>query len=608
MALKEKDFEYYKKEIDDDIKFHRTKMSEVNRPSEVKAAYKGKFETDGLPNTDSDYMTENHLFISANTVLPSLFFQLPRLNVRPKFRDDLRFAANIINGLGNVYLNEDVKKENQLAIIDTFLPYGYGAIKSGYNSRVGTIKQPKTSKFKELFTGKVEGENSQNDNAMESEVEYIKYERPVLLRHSPKHTYLDRRQDFNKGTRMTLEYQRSVQNLIDSNLYKLDKTFIDHFKSRSGTNDLRCAYVTLYESWMKMDKKIFKLVYVEDWPEELAFIETDYDEIPVSLLRFNKMGDVLYNVAHGTLGLEAQKELNFLNELWKKHVENIRNQFIIDDSGLTNEGKITLNDNPIGGIIKATRPGLTAIPLMSQGVDPALFSNIENLRQYLSLLMSTSGGKGGGESELATVEKNKALGDALRSSGMQDDIRDFYIDQAKKMVKNILKFGDPELTVTITGDNVINPLTGETLNQGDAVKIGGETGIPLRQLIEGDIDIDYVFDVDITSAARPDFPVIRKQLAEGITIATQLAPLLQGSNKKVNYDLMLEDYFSTFDAIPNAKKYVSDLSGEEKQRLLSQIAPSGMEGAGTGTGIPGETTINAGAETVPTGVEGLNQV
>jgi len=216
--------------------------------------------------------------------------------------------------------------------------------------------------------------------------------------------------------------------------------------------------------------------------------------------------------------------------------------------------------------------------------------------------MSTTGGKGGGpESDLATTERNKMVGDALRSSGMQDSIRDFMIDQIKQRIMCFLKFGTPEMIVKMTGENLTLPMTGKKIMPGDEIQLGGDKGLELSELISGDIDVDFIFDVDIQSAARPDYPVIRKQLAEGIGLGLKMDPILRSQGKKVRLDLQLKDYYATFDAIPDSSKYIEDISEEEKA-ILAQAAIAG--GAG-GPGVPNEGAIAGGANQVKTGVEGL---
>lgn len=199
---------------------------------------------------------------------------------------------------------------------------------------------------------------------------------------------------------------------------------------------------------------------------------------------------------------------------------------------------------------------------------------------------------GGPDSELATVERNKALGDVMRSSGMQDAVRDFMISQIKQRIKCYLKFGTPELIIKMSGEKLIMPMTGKEIVPGTEMALGGSEGLSLDELITGDIDLDFVFDVDIQSAARPDFPVIRKQLAEGMVVAGKMEPMLRAEGKKPNYAAMLEDYFSTFDAIPNADKYIVEITPEEKAAMMAPALP-GLPG-----GVPNEAAIARGAEAV----------
>ena len=589
--LSPEDFKYRKGEIEDDVKFHKNKMDEVNSPDEVIAAYNGKFYEKTLSKNSDANMIENYLFVAAATALPSLFYQLPRMQVRAPNRQDLQFSAAILSGVLNATFTEKDKEENQICIIDAFLPYGFACMKNGYNSRTGKANKPS------VVTGKAAGANQNN---LEVENEFIKFERPIGLRQSPKFTYFDRSQPFGKGNRITFQYVRTLQQLINSNLYNLESNFINYFGSRA--TDKRKIDITIYESFWIIDGYCYKFVYTDGWHEEMYWGKTEYDGLPTSLLRFNKMGDVLYNVAHGTLGLNAQKELNYLNELWKKHIDNIRNQHIVNTKKLTESGRKTIRQNDIGGIIESDQPLSDADirPIQSASMDGNLFNNIANVREYLKLIMSTSGSKlGGPESELATVERSKEMGDALRSGGMQDAIRDFMIDQMKKRIKNILRLGSPEMIVTLTGENIVNPMTGGIVEPGTMVEIGGEKGLSLQDIVQGDIDIDYVFDVDVTSAARPDYPVIRKQLQEGIVVAQGLEPKLAERGKKINWEAMLTDYFSTFDTIPDAKKYIQDMSEEEKQAMImkAQMMAGGPPGGAPGE-IPNEAAITAGAERV----------
>ncbi len=606
MPLSDKDFKFYKDEINQDIKEHDSKLRWINRPEEVKAAYQGRFHTGDLLNDNPSkgeddpsilderrQIIENYLFISAATALPSLFFQLPRMHIRS---ERLPFEAAVLTALINKDFNEQDKEENQLAIIDAFLPYGYGVIKTGYNSKTGIAKP-------NIFTGKT-GKNKPDN--VEGDNEFLEFERTLAIRQSPKTTYLDRTQPFGKGNRISFTYQRTLQQLIDSNLYTLSQNFIQHFSV--GDRDKRLIKVELTECFILLQGKVWKLAFVDGWDEEIAWVKTQYDELPRSLLRFNKMGDVLYNIAHGTLGLFAQKELNYLTELRKKHVDNLRNQHMMDESALAEGAKKTVLANDIGGIVYTKGPPLgKAIPLTSQSADPRLFEETVNVREYLKLLLSTSGAKAGGpDSKLATVERNKALGDALRSSGLQDDIRSFMVHQMKQRIKNYLRLASPQMTLMITGENLVNPVTDTIVEPGTQLELGGAKGLNLRKIITGELEVDFIFDVDITSAQRPDFPVIREQLAEGIRLGKELLPDLEAKDKTIDFDKQLEDYYGTFDAIPDAKKYIRAMSEEEKQKRLQQIqlqAQLALAEGGGSQGTPTEGGIVAGAEALPAPTE-----
>lgn len=589
MPLSLKDFTYYKDLAQEDKEAHEEKLTAVNNPTEVINAYNGVFDKfDVGEHAHSKMMIENYLFVGASTILPSLFFQLPRINIRAK-REGLDFSAAVLNSLINTDFDERAKEENQLSIIDAFLPYGYGVIKNGYNSRTGKAKN-------NIFTGKTTGGKSPSN--MEGDVEYIAFEKSIGVRQSPKFTYLDSTQPFGKGNRITFKYSRTLQQMIDSNLYALSTNFLSHYGSKA--EDKRKVKIDLIEMWIMRGDRAWKLAYVEGWPEEIAWIKSEYDHLPVSYLRFNKMGDILYNISHGTLGLRAQKELNYLNELWKKKVDNLRDQHLLYWDALHEDGKNTIKNNDIGAIVTTNKPITAGVyaPMQSQAINPDLFQNIENTRAYLQLIMSTTGGKGGGpESELATTEKNKALGDALRASGMTDAIRDFVVDQIKQRIKNFVRLGSPEMILKITGENLTNPLTGQPVAPNTEFQIGGIKGLTLNKLVKGNLEVDYIYDVDITSAQRPDFPVIRKQLYEGILLGKQLEPDLNKKGKTIDFDVQLEDYYATFDAVPNAQKYIRDMTEQEKQVWMQNLQAQAAQAAQGG--VPDEGSIKKSAEKVP---------
>ena len=605
MALSDKDFKHFKKQTQDDKTFHDDELRTVNRPMEVRSAYQGLFhnQADNLlhgghtTESSGDMMLENYLFIFANTALPSLFFQNPRLIIKSKTKP---FEAAVLTAYLNNDFGEDDKEENQLAIIDALLPWGYGVMKNGYNSRTGKVSKKKAN----LFTGKTSTDGDKT-NDMEGDVEFIKFEKTIGIRQSPEFVYLDKTQPFGKGNRLTFDYERTLQQLIDSNLYNLSGNFLSFFGARA--DDKRDVKLRLNEAWHMLGGTAHKLVWVDGWKEELAFIKTKYNQLPVSLLRFNKMGDVLYNVSHGKLGLSAQKELNYLNELWKKHLDNIKNQTAYDSTGLTESGKKTLKINDIGAMVETSRPPNTVMQALQSGlIDPNLFGNIQNVREYLKLLLSVTGGKGGGpDSKLATTERNKALGDALRGAGLQDSIRDFLIDQMKQRIKNVLTLASPNVVLTLSQKGLINPFTGQNVEPGTEIQIGSQApAISLQSLITGDIDIDFVFDVDITSAQRPDFPVIRSQILEGAAFVQGIEPKLNEQGKKVEWDLITQDYFGTFDTIPDAQKYLSEMNAQEKEQFLQRQLQAQAQEANKGTKkkpsatpppVPTEQSIAAGA-------------
>ncbi|RLC33229.1 MAG: hypothetical protein DRZ76_04580, partial [Candidatus Nealsonbacteria bacterium] len=78
-VLSSRDFDYYRGWIQESISEHEKQMQHINMPDEVVASYEGRIAAfeQGEAVTGSDII-ENYLFIAVNTLLPTLFYQVPR--------------------------------------------------------------------------------------------------------------------------------------------------------------------------------------------------------------------------------------------------------------------------------------------------------------------------------------------------------------------------------------------------------------------------------------------------------------------------------------------------------------------------------------------------
>ena len=201
------------------------------------------------------------------TALPALFFQLPRIHIRS---EKFPFAGATLSSLINKEFGEKEKEENQLCIIDAFLPYGYAVMKSAFNSRTKKVKLPK------VITGEQKSDSS--SSSVETEAEYIDQKGTIALRQSPKCTYLDSTQPFGRGTRVTFQYERTLEQLKRSNLYNLSQNFIAHFGTKD--HDARKVKIKIYEMFVMRKDKAWKLVWADNWNEELAWVKTEYRKLP----------------------------------------------------------------------------------------------------------------------------------------------------------------------------------------------------------------------------------------------------------------------------------------------------------------------------------------
>src|SRR3990167_5235714 len=119
---------YYRDVVDTDIKSHNVMLA-TSLPEDVMDAYEGKIaERDGQEFRVVGNHIEDYIFIATNTIIPTLFYQVPRPIIRG-MREELKYSAAVISGLVKVYARDDFKKEVQTCIIDAFLPYHSASMK-----------------------------------------------------------------------------------------------------------------------------------------------------------------------------------------------------------------------------------------------------------------------------------------------------------------------------------------------------------------------------------------------------------------------------------------------------------------------------------------------
>ena len=108
-------------------------------------------------------------------------------------------------------------------------------------------------------------------------------------------------------------------------------------------------------------------------------------------------------------------------------------------------------------------------------------------------------------------------------------------------------------------------------------------GLKLQEEIKGDVETDYIYDVDITSAQRTDFPVVRAQLKEAAEFLIAIEPRIMQEGKKGEIAEFAKDYLNTFETLVDPEKYISDMTDEDKalaeQKLLMAQAGGKPVGA-----------------------------
>jgi hypothetical protein len=166
--------------------------------------------------------------------------------------------------------------------------------------------------------------------------------------------------------------------------------------------------------------------------------------------------------------------------------------------------------------------------------------------------------------------------------GFTDNIRDFIINQGRKLHSDLKQFAAQPVLLKVSGLNLQVP--GQQVMNEEMIQFPGVDGSNLRDVIPQELDID----IDVTEFKRRDISVVRKQLTEALGVVSnpQLQMQMAQEGKRLKVTELVKDLLGSFDTISNAEKYIEDIP--------KPVIP-GMPGA---PGMPGMPGVPQGAPDV----------
>lgn len=564
--LSRADSDYFKTCLKDARSFQEKEFLNKIDTELYKSYYTGdNYRKDNVADVveEDEYITLNKVFPATNRVVPTLYYQNPKIVFTPR-KGTTDFSAKILTAVINYdYKEMRIKQENQQIVLDAWYS-GFGACKLGYLTNFVYKSQDKT------MMQKIKGIVGLPDKE-EKIIDYIEYEGTFARRINPKDIFRDPKQPAGKDRIIWIHYKKTLEDIVSSDMYEYESDFITRFK----TKDMREVELDLYEGMCVSRKDgLYIIAVVDGYPNPIRYEKSSWkgDGFPMSFLSFSEINDMHYPPSFLQVTSKQQKHINFLTTLQFNVINKFRNQTGVNENALTEEGKRTLKSNDIAGIVKFKVPlnGQIA-PITSANISADLFNVQGIMQENLQECMQVAGMRSGSAANEPTLGQDqiKDMGNQIGLNGMQAKVQDFVIEQATKLAQFRKQFSTAPSLVPIVGMDLVNPITGQLITD-EWLEFGTPNNpVSLKDAIAGDYDIE----VDIKSAQKPD-DTIKLKLFENL-IATIRTPEMQqylaSDKKKINWSKLITSWLDVYSSyIPTVGSFVTDMTMDDLVRIKKQ--------------------------------------
>lgn len=599
------DIKRWQTEIDIAIEFRNKEFGEYIRDkhsgcgSNIDYFERGyaRIMNSGIADEDA-ITTLNIIHALIKNVVPSLYFQNPRILSIPK-KISSADTAPIVSEIVNYYYRRiDVEETNQKIIWDAYV-LGHGYSKIGYATKVGmdvANKQEKQKPKKSFIDEGLEALGLKKKTEEEKEVHpEINYN---IVSESPYITYVSPFDFIRDPRALTMEesmwvgqcFRRTVQQMKDNKKYKntadlegvdpdintstyikLDQSSIDNFKT-----------VDLYEIHYRNDNKQYLLViskdandYREHYHEETIY-EIDgwqYDE-----LTFNKTGHKAFAVSDITKIKNLQDRFTATLDAILEQVDKFQPKIAYSGTDVTPEGKNALINGGIGALVDCTKNpaevfreiNLTQFKADLKALADQIIEII-TIQTGITRAQLTGMATGASATEVSIAQG----GQTLRISDMAQSVGRFSNKQASKLWQVIKQFVELEQLELITGISGTNQDTG--FPNYTWVTIDEERS---EKMISG----QYDFNIEVGSSQKPDLNVIRKQFENLFSILsrTEVVTLMQQQGYKIELAELLRMYLRMFpDAVKDIGKIIQKIGPQTNGLIPPELDQRGGTTSGS---------------------------
>jgi len=558
--------------------------------------------------------TLNLVYTVAKTVVPALYYRNPRVLAFPKRKQD-EDSAPIAANLLNHYFNElNIKETNQLVILDAFL-LGIGISKIGYATQFGMdipdedeVKRREKSKTRKIleslgFKKPQKEEKKQNVELQENiiaENPYVIYVNPFNFLIDPRATSIYDAQWVAHKIIKTLDEVKKNKNFKNTGNLKGQDPVNSILKDVPTAELDRFKTIDLYEIHYKTDEGMNILIIAKDGQRyEYLFHDKsiyEMDGFQFELLSFNKHGHKLYPKSDVDIVKSLQDRLTMSFDSILDQVDKFVEKLGVDETGLTEQGKLALTDGQLGSIVYTNRDPNTVmretkfiqlkadmLTLVNQIVDIIILESGLTRAQLTGLTTA----------ETATEAQIGQGGANLRLFARADAVQDFSNRQARKLWQVIRQFVDLENIEIITGEEGTD-----------------EQGIPKFQWLADTQQInsetlakaELRFKIEVGSTQKPDVAVVRKEWENFINIMarTDVVALMQQQGDFIHIAELIRLYLKQFPELIIDTGRIIKRIGQQTAGTLPPEAMMAHLAKLTPGGGPGQAGINENLRRAPT--------
>ena len=541
--------------------------------------------------------TLNLFHVVTKLIVPSLYFQNPKVTVQPKRKVD-QDSAPLAKGIVNYFYKEmRADEENELTVWDGYV-LNKGITKVGYATKFGmdigdpSIKKKKpVDRLLETIGLKKKKEEPlvkpEVNQKIVAESPYVKWVSPFRFLKDPRSRTLD------EAMWCAEEFDKTVSELKKNKKYKNTGNLVGTQPDLPRKSNINIAetqieefsVVRVYQIEYRNDNQYYMLVIAKDGEtfKELYHEERIYemDGFQYDELEFNKHGHLQYKRSDLTKIKNIQDRITSVFDAILDQYDRFLAKVAVDSTAVSPKGMTALESGDIGAIIecnKSPKEAIQEIGLTQFKTD--LKSLMEELVKIITIMTGVTQSKllGISTGRTATGETIAQGGENIRLADMGKSVSSVMNKQATKLWQVIKQFVPLEELQIITGESGIDPETGNPIYTW-LPDVDSEMS---QKLAEG----QYRFDLEVASTQKVDSELIGKRIENLINILSNpnVIAIMQQQGKRVDVAEVLRIWLrNNPEIVRDESRIIQDINDNTKGLVDDQSILGGPGGQTQGS-------------------------